>query len=256
MGPAPGYAQYPSGAYPYPMPPQSYYYPPVAGYPSAYPQQHPPTYQSSYSRPPYATPQSNMPQQYPPYPPQVYQSNGYHRSNAPTQQYANLAVPGHTNSPPTKRQKLEPRPSQSNGSHTYSHKHPRGSPKEKKQFSDFRVSKIKVGEFVSGMTILRRHVDVIEETRLDTDIRDSRLRFYFRSGPSSHPSPHQQSSTPVDIATQFPDRLSVSLQKGTRRIVLPAAHLSLVQFNRAEGYVKVEGDGWATVLPPLPKGNV
>lgn len=79
-----------------------------------------------------------------------------------------------------------------------------------------------------------------EEIQLDANTRDSRLRFYFRSGMTS-PSPQD------DIAAQFPDRLSVSLQKGTRRIVIPAAHLSAVYFNRGEGYVKVEGDGRATV---------
>ena len=86
----------------------------------------------------------------------------------------------------------------------------------------------------------------VEELRLDSNIRDSRLRFYFRSGGT----PYQVSPQipPDSIAAQFPDRLSVSLHKGTRRIVLPAAHLSAVHFNRAEGYVKIEGDGWAAVI--------
>jgi hypothetical protein len=88
---------------------------------------------------------------------------------------------------------------------------------------------------------------IIEEIRLDSDIRDSRLRFYFRSSSgSSHPSPRQQSNTST---SQYPDRLSVSLHKGTRRIVIPATHLSAIHFNRNDGYVKVEGDGWAAVFP-------
>jgi hypothetical protein len=84
---------------------------------------------------------------------------------------------------------------------------------------------------------------------MDGDIRDSRLRFYFRSG-NSHPSP-RQSLTAANIAAQCPDRLSVSLHKGTRRIIVPATNLSSVTINRAERYVKVEGDGWAAVLPRL-----
>jgi len=90
---------------------------------------------------------------------------------------------------------------------------------------------------------------LIEETRSEPDTRDSKLRFYFRRPPT----PLQKTSNhlpPIepDIATQYPDRLSVSLHKGTHRILLPAAHLSSIYFNRPEGYVKVEGDGWAAVF--------
>jgi hypothetical protein len=106
------------------------------------------------------------------------------------------------------------------------------------------VSRIKVGEFVSGSLSIA--VLISEETRLETDIRDSRLRFYFRS-PTSNSSP-RQSLTATSAAVQEPDRLSVSLHKGTRRIVIPASRLTAVYFNRGGGYVKVEGDGYATVL--------
>lgn len=87
---------------------------------------------------------------------------------------------------------------------------------------------------------------MVDESRLDTDVRDSRLRFYFRS-PSSNPS-SRPALTPMNIAAQCPDRLSVSLHKGTHRIVVPATHLTVVYFDRAAGYLKVEGDGWAAVL--------
>ena len=87
---------------------------------------------------------------------------------------------------------------------------------------------------------------IVDESRLDTDVRDSILRFYF-SGPSSHPSP-RPALTPMDIVAQCRDRLSVSLYKGTRRIVIPATHLLTVYFDRAAGYLKVEGDGWAAVI--------
>ena len=100
---------------------------------------------------------------------------------------------------------------------------------------------------------------MLEEIRSGSDTRDSKLRFYFRSNVSSHSSPRSQQQQPQpqqplssssDIATQAPDRLSISLFKGTRRIVIPAEHLKSVILNRNEGYVKVEGDGWATV--PFP----
>jgi len=89
----------------------------------------------------------------------------------------------------------------------------------------------------------------IEETKVETDTRDSRLRFYIRS-PLSNPSTSTANLTSANIAAQSPDRLSVSLHKGSRRIVIPADHLSSVQFNRTEGYFKIEGDGWAAVLSP------
>jgi hypothetical protein len=93
---------------------------------------------------------------------------------------------------------------------------------------------------------------ITEETKTEVDTRDSRLRFYFRS-PSSHPSPASGNANTANIiAAQSPDRLSVSLYKGSRRIVIPAEHIVAVHFNRAEGYVKVEGDGWAAVCPFLP----
>lgn len=106
------------------------------------------------------------------------------------------------------------------------------------------MSRIKVGEFVSGSLSIT--VLISEETRLETDIRDSRLRFYFRS-PTSNSSPRQSLSA-TNAAVQEPDRLSVSLHKGTQRIVIPASRLTAVYFNRGGGYVKVEGDGYATVL--------
>jgi hypothetical protein len=46
---------------------------------------------------------------------------------------------------------------------------------------------------------------------------------------------------------QYPDRLSVSLKQGTRRIIIPAPRLSAVYFDRGASYVKIEGDGYATV---------
>lgn len=88
---------------------------------------------------------------------------------------------------------------------------------------------------------------------MDANIRDSRLRFYFRSSGTPYAVPTQFSGD--NLAAQFPDRLSVSLHKGTKRIVIPAEHLTAVHFNRVDGYVKIEGrDGWAAVnLVKTPK---
>jgi hypothetical protein len=100
--------------------------------------------------------------------------------------------------------------------------------------------------------------DLTDEVPLDPNVRDSRLRFYFRSGGSilggggsahASPRPHGTSSQD-DVAVQYPDRLSVSLKQGTRRIIIPAPRLSAVYFDRGESYVKIEGDGYATVPPP------
>ena len=85
----------------------------------------------------------------------------------------------------------------------------------------------------------------VDELRFDASIRDSRLRFYFRSAGAPYAVPTQHPGD--NIAAQFPDRLSVSLHKGTRRIVLPAEHLTAVHFNRVDGHVRIEGDGWAAV---------
>jgi hypothetical protein len=86
-----------------------------------------------------------------------------------------------------------------------------------------------------------------DEIPLGPGDRDSKLRFYFRTGANLQPPPQQQLGSQDDLAAQFPDRLSVSLFKGTRRIVLAANHLSAVGINRREGYIKVEGDGRAAV---------
>ena len=69
------------------------------------------------------------------------------------------------------------------------------------------------------------------------------------AGGSAHASPRPHATSPQDdVAAQYPDRLSVSLKQGTRRIIIPATRLSAVYFDRGASYVKIEGDGYATVL--------
>src|SRR5947207_1453629 len=73
-------------------------------------------------------------------------SNNHH--NPPIQPYpSSHLAPGRANSPPSKRQRLEKAPSNGPHSRKYSRS---SSTKERKIFSDFRVSKIKVGNFTSG----------------------------------------------------------------------------------------------------------
>ena len=88
--------------------------------------------------------------------------------------------------------------------------------------------------------------------QFDGNYADSRLRFDFRSAKgSSHPSPRPQQENPQD--TQDADRISVSLFRGTRRIVIPATRLYTIYFNRTEGYFRIEGDGWAAVRSSCPR---
>lgn len=92
---------------------------------------------------------------------------------------------------------------------------------------------------------------MIDERKTETDTRDSRLRFYFRSGASEGSDGPSENAPPADVAAQASDRISVSLHKGSRRIVIPSEHLLNVQFNRTDGYVKIEGDGWVAVSHPM-----
>jgi hypothetical protein len=41
----------------------------------------------------------------------------------------------------------------------------------------------------------------------------------------------------------------VAVEFGGRRVTLPAQHLSAVNINRAEGHIRIKGDGFAIVLP-------
>lgn len=80
------------------------------------------------------------------------------------------------------------------------------------------------------------------ELREETDIRDSRIRFCFRNATDRDPAP-TLSATEAALVT--PDRISISVKKGTQRIVVPAHHIKRVEFSRKTGDLAIETDGWA-----------
>lgn len=105
-----------------------------------------------------------------------------------------------------------------------------GNVSVRKTFSDFRLAKLQIGNFVS------------DEMRAAGDQRDARIRFYFRSAADKDPS---EDMSPVAATLAAPDRLSVSFKKGTVRMVISAEHIISVVFLRREGRIVIETDGWA-----------
>lgn len=99
----------------------------------------------------------------------------------------------------------------------------------RKTFSDFRLAKLQIGNFIS------------EEKREETDQRDARIRFYFRNATDKDP----ESEDAATAALAAPDRISLSIKKGTKRIIIPAEHLFSVEFSRSEGRIAIDTDGWA-----------
>ncbi|KAG4305147.1 hypothetical protein PORY_001317 [Pneumocystis oryctolagi] len=100
----------------------------------------------------------------------------------------------------------------------------------RKTFSDFRLAKLQIGNFIT------------EELRAPGDARDARLRFYFRNAADKESA---QEMSPVEATLSAPDRLSLSFKKGTLRMVISAEHLFSVVFWRREGRMVIETDGWA-----------
>lgn len=108
-------------------------------------------------------------------------------------------------------------------------------------YSDFRVARTKIGSF-----------EVVE--RQGASSRDSRLRLYFGNSNndpatalgSGNLSVNPNGMSRRDRALAEPDRLSISLNQGTRRIVIPVQDgLDKVRFNRKEGYFRILSRGWA-----------
>lgn len=113
-------------------------------------------------------------------------------------------------------------------------------------FSDFRIARVKIGK-----------MDIVEDCTLDPPIpgvKDSRLRLYFKGSANDtakyinnnnnyNNTPNQNS---FDRAIAEPDRLSISLFHGTKRIVIPVQDgLDKVQFRRKDGYFRIKSHGWA-----------
>lgn len=113
-------------------------------------------------------------------------------------------------------------------------------------YSDFRIARVKIGNF-----------DVVEDFTLEPPIaglKDSRLRLYFRGSANDSVkysnNNNNNNSTPdhnsFDRAIAEPDRLSISLFSGTKRIVIPVQDgLEKVQFRRKDGYFRIKSRGWA-----------
>lgn len=69
-----------------------------------------------------------------------------------------------------------------------------------------------------------------------------RIRFCFRNS-SDQVSDSTLSASEAALVT--PDRLSISVANGTRRIVIPANHISEIKFYRRIGEIVIHTDGWA-----------
>lgn len=100
----------------------------------------------------------------------------------------------------------------------------------RKTFSDFRISTITIGTWTS------------DESKEEGDPRDSRIRFCFRNASDRDPDP---TLSAIESALVTPDRLSISVARGTERIVIPAHHIKKIDFARTDGMITIETDGWA-----------
>lgn len=118
-------------------------------------------------------------------------------------------------------------------------------------YSDFRISKVTIGTFV------------VDESQSGSgtsgSTRDSRLRLYFRnSNDSLHSTPPALTHLSTrERALTEPDRLSISLYQGTKRIVIPVQEgLDKVRFNRKEGYFYIKSRAWALFEELDPSGSI
>ncbi|QSL66224.1 hypothetical protein MERGE_000599 [Pneumocystis wakefieldiae] len=93
-----------------------------------------------------------------------------------------------------------------------------------------QISRLQIGDFVS------------EETREEKDQKDARIRFYFRN---SADTPSELNLSATEAALVAPDRVSLSIKKGTKRIIIPADHIFSIEFSRNEGRILIDTDGWA-----------
>lgn len=114
-------------------------------------------------------------------------------------------------------------------------------------YSDFRIARVKIGSF-----------EVIEDNSTFSShsynshngLKDSRLRLYFRgSGSDKQYATNyvlSENSSARDRALTEPDRLSISIYNGTKRIVIPVQDgLEKVQFRRSDGYFRIQSKSWA-----------
>lgn len=136
--------------------------------------------------------------------------------------------------------------------HSYHHHHQsNGGPVVKTRvYSDFRISRVKIGLFEVNETKPMGNISSFN--------RDSRLRLYFRNSNDHQTNPPSMMHMSVrDKALTEPDRLSISIFQGTKRIVIPVQEgLEKVNFNRKEGYFRIKSLGWALFEEVDPSGGV
>lgn len=111
----------------------------------------------------------------------------------------------------------------------------------RKTFSDFRISRVRIGTWVS------------EESKEEHDARDSKIRFCFRNQ-NDREVPSTLSAS--EAALVMPDRVSISVLKGTQRIIIPAHHIKSVDFRRNSGEITVFTDGWAAFEMSRPDASI
>lgn len=107
-------------------------------------------------------------------------------------------------------------------------------------YSDFRIAKTRIGDF-----------EVVEANNNGPpprkNERDSRIRLYFKT--SDEQQPTQQQSYGMNArerALSEPDRLSISMYQGTKRMIIPVQDgLDKIIFNREQGHFKIHTKGWA-----------
>lgn len=114
-------------------------------------------------------------------------------------------------------------------------------------YSDFRIARVKIGSFevVEDNSSFSSH-----SYNSHNGLKDSRLRLYFRgSGSDKQYATNyvlSENSTARDRALTEPDRLSISIYNGTKRIVIPVQDgLEKVQFRRSDGYFRIQSKSWA-----------
>lgn len=110
-------------------------------------------------------------------------------------------------------------------------------------YSEFRISKAKIGSLE------------ITEAYNPKSTRDSRLRLYFKTAKDKTPQA-VEGKTAKEKALAEPDRLSISLYQGSKRMVIPVQDgLKKVKFNRADGHFIIESYCWALFEQANSKGQ-
>jgi hypothetical protein len=109
-------------------------------------------------------------------------------------------------------------------------------------YSDFRIARVRIGTY----EVTESQVPP-QRSGGGNGSRDSRLRLYFKnSNDNSHVPPPSVNMSARDRALLEPDRLSISVQQGSQRIVIPVQEgLEKVTFNRKRGHFFIRSYGWA-----------